>query len=127
MRCTGRSRSTGAGLCNNLSEHESAMALIDSDFIRRLARVSAFAVARFDPTLCGKVLRIGASVSLIEFMLMISTGADVGAAFELLVPDRRSVRLHADPSFRSAGSLVMARRIFWAYLGQELSGWNISQ
>jgi len=46
--------------------------MFDPKFVRKVARGTAAAVTRFDPTLCGKALRIAAAVSLIEFLLTVA-------------------------------------------------------
>ena len=49
-----------------------AMVPFDSEFVRKLARGTVAAITRFDPMLCGKVLRIAAAASLVEFLLTVA-------------------------------------------------------
>src|SRR5262249_16314480 len=42
--------------------------MFDSQFVRNVARGTVAAISRFDPTLCGKVVRTAAVVALSEFL-----------------------------------------------------------
>jgi hypothetical protein len=50
------------------------MAMFDSQFVRNVARGMVAAISRFDPILCGKVVRIAAVVSLVEFLSTVVMG-----------------------------------------------------
>jgi hypothetical protein len=43
-----------------------------SEFVRRIARITEHSLARFDPVFCGKVVRVAAAVSAIEFLLTVA-------------------------------------------------------
>jgi len=46
------------------------MAQFDLELVRKAARLTALSFTRFDPVFCGKVVRVTAAVSVIEFLLM---------------------------------------------------------
>jgi hypothetical protein len=41
-------------------------------FMRKVVRIVVFTLARFDPVICGKVVRIAAAISAIEFLLTLA-------------------------------------------------------
>src|SRR6266576_4900274 len=55
-----------------LNRFPRAMVQVDLEFVRKAARVAALAATRFDPLLCGKVIRIAVTVSVIELLLAIA-------------------------------------------------------
>jgi hypothetical protein len=97
----------------------------DLEFARKVARMTAFAVARFDPTFCGKVIRITATVSVIEFLVTV-------ALVMMWVPANSKCHSWQGPGLivalliPSGGaafwSCVLA--IFWTYIAKWISEWE---
>jgi hypothetical protein len=48
------------------------MEQVDLEFVRKVARVAALAITRFDPLFCGKVIRIAVTASVIELLSAIA-------------------------------------------------------